>query len=212
MIASALFSGGKESLHAIYKAEEQGYDVRYLIHLLPSLRMPFTHSKNIDVVKHLASIVNKELILVDLNKGEDEFVKKLSRLNLDVLVAGDVNVEEHVLWLEKICSKLGINLVEPLYKLPSIRVYDEFINLGFEAMIVAVNLNYIGDEWLSFKISKETSKYFLSRNKGIDPIGENGEFHTVVTKSPLHLKSLNLKVRRKVIEDYMAYLILEIVG
>ena len=67
------------------------------------------------------------------------------------------------------------------------------------------------EEWLGFTISKETSAEFLSKIGSVDPLGENGEFHTLVLECPLYGKSFKVKsVERKAAKG-MAYLNVSIV-
>ena len=132
-------------------------------------------------------------------------------LEVDALVAGDIFVEAHVLGLKDVCSKVGLELLEPLYRRDTSEVFDEIFSLGFKALITGVNLKYLGEEWLGFIISKETSASFLSKIGSADPLGENGEFHTLVLDCPLYAKSFKVKsVERKGAKG-MAYLNVSIV-
>ncbi len=59
--------------------------------------------------------MNKHFAIVDLHKGEQELVDLLKNLNVDALVAGDINVPQHITWLQNICSQAGTELLEPLF-------------------------------------------------------------------------------------------------
>jgi diphthine-ammonia ligase len=210
MKAVALFSGGKDSLYALHLAEKQGITVDNLLTLIPSLPWPSPHAENMEALKALAESMGKQLTIVDF-KREGAFVEALKSLEVDALVAGDIFVEAHVEGLKDVCSKVGLQLLEPLYRRDTSEVFDEIFSLGFKALITGVNLKYLGEEWLGFIISKETSASFLSKIGGVDPLGENGEFHTLVLECPLYTKSFKVKSVERKSAKGMAYLNVSIV-
>jgi len=210
MKAVGLFSGGKDSLYAVHLVEKQGVTVDHLLTLLPSLPWPSPHAENIEALKILAGSMGRRLTIVDF-KREGAFVDALKSLEVDALVAGDILIEAHVAGLQDVCSKVGLELLEPLYRRDTSELFHEIFSLGFKALITGVKLKYLGEEWLGFIISKETSAAFLSKIGSVDPLGENGEFHTLVLECPLYGKSFKVKsVERKAAKG-MAYLNVSIV-
>ncbi len=205
MKAVGLFSGGKDSLYAIYLAEKRGITVGNLITLIPNLPWPSPHAENMEALKILAKSMRKHLRIVDF-KREGAFVEALKSLEVDALVAGDIFVEAHVVGLKDICSKTGLELLEPLYKRDTLEIFHEIFNLGFKALITGVNLKYLDEGWLGFTISKETSAKFLSKIGRVDPLGENGEFHTLVLECPLYAKRFKAKSTERKVAKGMAYL------
>lgn len=210
MKTAALFSGGKDSLYAIYLAEKQGVKVKHLICLIPSFPLPSPHAENINALKILAESMKKSLTIVDLHKGETGFAETLNRLEVDALVAGDIFVERHVSYLEKICGRAGVDLLEPLFRRKTSDLFHEIFNSGFKALIIGVDIRYLGEEWLGFTLSTETANTFLSETKGIDPLGENGEYHTIVIECPLYPKPFKIKSSEKIVVKDLRYLILSL--
>jgi len=205
VLAASLFSGGKESVHSISTVEKQGVKVKHLIHQIPTFTSP--HAHNIEALKTLAKSMNKHFTLVDLHKGEQELVDLLKNLNVDALVAGDINVPQHITRLQNICSQAGIDLLEPLFgKNTSVLFQEMFSEPRFKATIIGVNTKHLRDEWLGFTISSETSEAFLLKTRHVDPLGENGEFHTIVVESPLYSKAFKIKPLEKISEKDMTYL------
>ena len=205
MLAASLFSGGKESIYAISSVQNQGVDVKHLLHQIPTFTSP--HAHNIEALKTLAKSMNKHFSIVDLHKGEQELVNLLKNFNVDALVAGDINVPQHITWLQKICSQAGTELLEPLFgKKTSILFKEMFSEPGLKATIIGVNTKYLTDEWLGYTISSETAEDFLSRTPQIDPLGENGEFHTIVVESPLYSNTFKIKTFEKITEKETTYL------
>lgn len=201
----ALFSGGKDSLYALYLAEKQGIKVDELITLLPTFSRPSPHAENINALKLLAKSMEKHLTIVDF-RIENALIETLKTFNVDTLIAGDINVEAHLLGLEKVCEKVGLDLLEPVYGRDTFELFNEIFSLGFNALITGVDLNHLGQEWLGFIINQETGPDFLSRIGAVDPLGENGEFHTLVIECPLFKKSFSILSSKKSIKGNIAYL------
>jgi uncharacterized protein (TIGR00290 family) len=210
MKAVALFSGGKDSLYALHLVEKQGVTVDNLLTLIPNLPWPSPHAENLEALKILAESMGKKLTIVDF-KQEGAFVEALKSLEVDALIAGDISVEAHVKGLKDVCSKVGLELFEPLYRRDTSEVFDEIFGLGFKALITGVKLECLGEEWLGYIISKETSTSFLSKIGSVDPLGENGEFHTLVLECPLYAKSFQVASVEKKSAKGMAYLNVSIV-
>ena len=211
MKAIGLFSGGKDSLYSIYLAEEKGLKIKDLICLLPNLPFPNPHGENFEAIKILANSMKKNLTIVDMKKGKKEFIEVLKRLNGDFLVAGDVNVEQHVLYLESICSKVGLKLFEPLFGKNTLDLFNQIFGLGFRSVIAGVDLRVMDEKWLGFEISSKSAEAFLLGIKGLDPLGENGEFHTITLRCPLYSEVFEVKSYKKKIKGDFAYLVLSLV-
>jgi len=208
--AVALFSGGKDSLYAVYLAEKHGVTVDHLITLLPTLPWPSPHGENIDALKILAESMGKRHTIVDF-KIEGAFIEALKSLEVDALIAGDINVEEHLAGLKDVCNKTGLELLEPIYGKNTSELFSEIFSLGFKALITGVDLTCMGKEWLGFVISEESGAEFLSKIGSVDPLGENGEFHTLVLECPLYAKPFKVKSFEKKAAKGMAFLNVSIV-
>ena len=153
--------------------------------------------------------MDKKLSIIDFQiKGA--FRKTLENLDIDALVAGDINVEAHKQGLQDLCNKIGIKLLEPLYVRNTKKLFQEIFDIGFKAIITGINLDFLEEKWLGFLISKKTSKNFLSQIGSADPLGENGEFHTLVLECPLYKKRFKVKSKVKKIHKKMMYLITSI--
>jgi diphthine-ammonia ligase len=174
-----------------------------LITLLPTLPRPSPHAENIEALKVLADSMHKNLTIIDFRK-EGAFIQALRNLEIDGLVAGDVFVEAHKQGLEDVCGKLGLKLYEPLFGRDTSELFHEIFGSSFKATVTGVNLKMMKEELLGFVISKETSAMFLSKIENNDPLGENGEFHTLVLECPLYSKQFNLQTcKKKAVENFV---------
>jgi len=184
--AAGLFSGGKDSFYSVYLTEKEGYDVEYMVSLITSFSRPSPHVENIGALRQLAEPMGKRHVIVDLRKGKEELVKTLRDLGVDALVAGDILLESHLRWMEGICDQAGLTLIEPLFGRDTTEVFWDIVEAGFKYVIVGVKKEAMGEEWLGFTVSGENAEDFLSSIGDVDPVGENGEYHTIVVDCPLY--------------------------
>jgi diphthine-ammonia ligase len=78
-----------------------------------------------------------------------------------------------------------------------------------QALITGVKLEVIGEEFRG-TLSTRTRRGFSVKDRKLDPLGENGEFHTLVLVCPLYPNSFELKSMRKTRERGVAYLVVSI--
>jgi len=209
MKAAALFSGGKDSLYSLYIAEKQGVTVDYLITLITTLPIPSPHAENIEALKKIAKSMGKQLIIVDFKK-ENAFIETLKNLDIDALIAGDIDGDDHLQGLKDVCSKTGLELLEPIYGKDTTELFHEIFAAGFTSLITGVDLNYMSKEWLGFVISKETGDKFLEKIGSADPLGEYGEFHTLTLDCPLYEKSFKVTSTENKLERNSSYIVVSV--
>ena len=189
----AFFSGGKDGLYATYLAEKQGIGVPYLLALKTTIGVS-PHYENLSELKKLVDAMGKELLIFDMGKGSEALAEFISSLDVDYIIAGDVLLEDHLKWVEWLAEKSGTKALEPLWRRNTFELAKEIINAGFEYSIIAVNKEKLSKEWLGYTFSSLGDlELFLEANPEIDPIGEFGEFHTVVLKCPLFEGRFNLE-------------------
>lgn len=115
----------------------------------------------------------------------DEYVATLARLperGVTHVVFGDIMGDGHREWNERVCRAHGLTPVMPLWAQPTSQLVREFIALGGEARLVTVRTPLLDRSWLGLTLSEETVQRLESL--GVDPCGEFGEYHTVVTNCP----------------------------
>jgi uncharacterized protein (TIGR00290 family) len=196
------WSGGKDSCLALHQALEQGGKPKYLVTMMTEDGLK---SKAHGLPKDLFELHAKSLGIpiefrsTSKDKYESVFVSTLRELKkngVEFGVFGDIDLEPHFEWVERVCSSALIQSYEPLWRMDRRSVVDEFISLGFKATIIAVkqnvmNLNFLGRAFNS-KVVAEIER------SGIDASGEGGEFHTVVTDGPIFSSSIQLEMKETV--------------
>ena len=130
---------------------------------------------------------------------EEEFKKAVldfKRQDIRAGVFGDIDLQEHRDWVERVCKEIGIQPILPLWKRKREELLKEFIGAGFKAIVVATNAHLLGEEWLGRKIDKEFIEE-LKTLRNIDLCGEKGEYHTFVTSGPLFKKRIKISKSRR---------------
>jgi diphthine-ammonia ligase len=105
-------------------------------------------------------------------------------------VFGDLVFREHRTWAEARCAEAGLEAIEPLWGHPTSEVFDAFAASGARALLVTVREPWLDASWLGRPLDAAMKETFTSR--GIDPCGENGEYHTAVIDSPLFSRPITV--------------------
>lgn len=206
------WSGGKDSALACYHAgQKHGVRVAYLLNMLSGNG---THSRShhlsVAVLKLQAEAMGIPLMQrkVTWQGYEEEFKKALTFFKeegIEAGVFGDIDVREHRDWVERVCSGNGLNAVLPLWQRSREMLMEEFIFLGFKAVVVAVKLECIGSEWLGRVLDKDFIRD-IKQLGTVDLCGENGEYHTFVYDGPLFKKPVVFAAGEKIVEDKHCFL------
>lgn len=202
----SFFSGGKDGLYALYLAQKQGMDVQFLLTLKTTIGLS-PHYENIDALRTIAKVMKKNMLIFDMKNGNEALSKFINSLEVSGIIGGDIHLEEHLKWIDQIAKNIQIKAIEPLWKKNSKELVNEMISEGFEYTIIAIDKKKLSKEWLGYTFeSLEDVKYFANKNIGVDLAGEGGEFHTIVTNSPLFEKRLVLNVIQEFESDRYHYL------
>jgi diphthine-ammonia ligase len=187
------WSGGKECALATYKAISQGHEVLYLLNFVSEDgERSRSHGIKASVLALQAEAIGIPLIQVKTSweNYEENFKKvaeELKNKGIEGGVFGDIEVEEHREWVERVCSEVGIKAFLPLWGIKAEELIEELLNLKFKAIIVATRL----DETFLGKVLDKSLVRQITK-LGSHPCGENGEYHTFVTEGPLFRKALKV--------------------
>jgi uncharacterized protein (TIGR00290 family) len=116
-------------------------------------------------------------------------------------IFGDINLEDLRQYREQQLAQAGMQAVFPLWERPTDEVVREFISLGFKAVVVCVNARLL-DESFTGRLLDEA--FLRDLPAGVDPAGENGEFHTFVFDGPIFKEPVRYKLGEKVLHTYGA--------
>ncbi|AEC51062.1 hypothetical protein PNA2_0144 [Pyrococcus sp. NA2] len=189
----AFFSGGKDGLYAVYLAENMGIRVDQLLILKTSIGVS-PHWENVDAIRKIAMSMNRSLLFFDMAKGTEALAHFVSKLGVDYVIAGDVHLEDHKIWVENLAKDANVKALEPLWGRDSEELAREMLEVGLKWAIIAVDKEKLPRDALGYTFeSQEDLDNFLALYD-VDPLGEYGEFHTVVLESPLFEMNFSLRI------------------
>ena len=210
----ASWSGGKDCCLALYRAIVSGLGVRYLANTLnEDGQRSFSHGILAEVIQSQSQAIGIPLSQQRTTREtyEAEFtnmLKAFKREGIEGGVFGDIDFNGHREWIERVCQKADIIPLLPLWLENQDKLLREFIDAGFEAIVVAAKANLFGEEVLGRKIDTNFIKDLeeLSQTKAITPCGEAGEYHTLVIDGPIFQKRLEILKTRKVLRKGTRFL------
>jgi uncharacterized protein (TIGR00290 family) len=190
------WSGGKDSRLALYRAMNRDLKIEFLFSMLSEdASTSRSHDLRREVIEAQAKAVGIPIVFgtSSWEAYEEEFKKvigNLKSLGVQGGVFGDINLQEHRDWVERVCSNIGVKAIEPLWNEEYDVLLNEFIDAGFEAIIVSTKASLIGAEWIGRPFDWEFIRYLGTR--GLDLCGEKGEYHTLVTYGPIFKERIRI--------------------
>jgi ABC transporter with metal-binding/Fe-S-binding domain ATP-binding protein len=204
MKVGILFSGGKDSVYSTYIAKKRRHKVVCLITIHSKNKESYMfHTPNIKETNKQAKSMGIPLIIQD-TKGEKEeeledlenaIKQAIDKYQIQGIVTGALHSVYQSSRIQKLCDKLNINCLNPLWQRDEIEYLKELIKNRFKIIIVGVFAYPLDKSWLGRKIDKEfieEAKNLKEKYK-IHPAGEGGEFETFVLNCPLFKKELKVK-------------------
>ena len=204
----ALVSGGKDSFYAAMLERP----VDYAVVLVYEFPRPSPHLVNLGLSVRTLLNAGYRVVVARLGRGREreETVELLKRLGASVVIAGDVYIEDHLRYMEGVAAEAGAVLREPLWGMdPEELLYRE-VEAGIEAMVSGA-VEALGG-WIGRVIDARSAGELAgeARRLGVDPLGERGEYHTLVVNSPLHEEPVQARVSRVLrYRDYLVALLEE---
>lgn len=202
-------SGGKDSTFALFKAIQMGHEVAYLANTIAydSGRVRF-HGVKKEIIQQQARALEIPLLQKETTPENyrEEYIENIKNVikkeDIEGLCLGDIFLEDCYTWAKEICDELGIELIEPLWKKSSEEVMEDFIDSGFEAIVVSTQSDLLDESWVGRKLDQSFLDD-IKKLKNVDICGENGEYHSLVLDGPIFKKRLEIKKSEKVkIKDY----------
>jgi diphthine-ammonia ligase len=198
------WSGGKESCLACYKALSKGFDVAYLLNFISEDgKRSRAHGISSDLIALQAEAIGIPIIQVRSSwEGYEErfkeAVEELKERGVKGGVFGDIDLQEHREWVDRVCSEANVAPIEPLWGNDPREILTEFVNTGFKAIVINVKADSFSEEWLG----REIDLHFIhDLPEEIHPCGEHGEYHTFVVDGPLFQRRMEIKKGDKKFRD-----------
>lgn len=216
MNAAVLFSGGKDSTMAAYKAIKDGWNVKYLVSMISENPESYMyHTTNIHLTELSAQAMDIPLIKAG-TKGEkerelDDLKDVLSNLKddgVEGIFTGALASVYQKSRIDKICSELSLKSCSPLWHMDPQEYMEEIITSGFKVILVSVSAEGLDESWLGKRIDKELldELLLLHEKYGMHLAFEGGEAETLVLDCPLFKKRIKILNKEKIWERDSGYL------
>jgi uncharacterized protein (TIGR00290 family) len=183
-----MWSGGKDSALALRRSLARGLEVGALLNVVDeTTRRVRFHATRAELIAAQARALGIPLRQVATPWGRfaERFGDALRALADDGfagVIFGDIHLADVRAWYEERVRGAGLEHVEPLWGEPADALLREFVAGGGRAVITCVELARLDAAWLGRVIDPSFPDAVAS--EGIDPCGENGEYHSFAFAGP----------------------------
>ncbi len=178
------WSGGKDSALALH---ELSAPVSALVTTITAdYERISMHGVRRELLRRQADAVGLALVEVEIPVGcsnvvyEQRFAAALTEF--EMVAFGDLFLSDIRSYRERQLGALGKRAVFPVWGRDTTVLAREFIAAGFEAILVCVDPRQLDR---SFAGRRFDADLLTDLPPGVDPCGENGEFHTFVDAGPI---------------------------
>ncbi|MEQ8791356.1 MAG: hypothetical protein RIC55_34155 [Pirellulaceae bacterium] len=210
------WSGGKDSSLALDALKRDG---RYkVVALLCSIAAEYQrishHGVRVSLLERQAEAIGIPLHKLELPAGEngpctnEQYEQIMSdamlhfrRQGVRSVAFGDIFLEDLRAYREKNLARVEMRGLFPLWKRDTRALVEQFIDQGFRAYTSCVE-GELGPELVGRRIDRD---FLAELPPGVDPCGENGEYHTFVYAGPVFRAPLSVRVGETVCRDTRYY-------
>lgn len=118
------------------------------------------------------------------------------------MIFGDLFLQDIRAYREEKLAGTGITPVFPLWDRPTRPLAQAMIDSGLDAYLATVDLKKLPAEFAGRRFD---AQLLADLPDGVDPCGENGEFHTCVVGGPIFSHPLAVVSGERVVRDGYAY-------
>jgi uncharacterized protein (TIGR00290 family) len=208
-----VWSGGKDSTFALYHLLR---DPRYeVVALLTTVTREYErvsmHGVRYALLQAQARAIGLPLLTVWIppdasNTAYEEamqgVLEAMAAQGVRTAAFGDLFLEDVRAYRERMLGQVGWRGLFPIWGLPTGQVAREILAVGFRAVVVCVDTQVLSSSFAG----REFNEGFLADlPPGVDPCGENGEFHTFVYAGPILHRPVPFVRGQQVVRGRWAY-------
>lgn len=204
------WSSGKDSALALYHLlKDENYAVDELITTINShYNRVSMHGLRKELLIAQTDAIGIKSSLIELpempsmeiyEQKMTETVNRLKNKGFTHSAFGDIFLDDLRIYRENQLAKVGLKTIFPIWKRDTEELLNEFLDLGFKTIIVCANSKHFGEEFVGTVIDKN---FIDNLPQGVDPCGENGEFHTFCFDGPIFKKPIEFTIGEKVYREY----------
>ncbi|WP_066219409.1 diphthine--ammonia ligase [Formosa haliotis] len=206
------WSTGKDSALALHEMlQDKTYSIKKLVTTVNShYNRVSMHGLRVELLKAQTEAIGLPVQYIELpeqpNMDDYNSIMTLATTQLKTegfthAAFGDIFLEDLKFYREFQLMEVGLKAVFPLWKRNTKQLILEFLNLGFKAIVVCADAKYFNEDFVGSVLSLDVIE---NLPEGVDPCGENGEFHTFCFDGPLFKAPIPFEVGEKTYREYPA--------
>jgi uncharacterized protein (TIGR00290 family) len=192
------WSGGKDSALALFELRQSPeYEV---VSLLTTLTRDFDrvtmHGVRRELLYRQASAIGLPVDEVWISQGASnaEYEAEMGRAlevyhqrKIETVAFGDIFLEDLRVYREQNLAKIGMRALFPIWKRETRELIDTFLSRGFRSITCCIDTKKLDDSFVGREIDRQ---FLTDLPAGVDPCGENGEFHSYACAGPLFAEDI----------------------
>lgn len=204
------WSGGKDSAHALLRTQQADrYEIvsllttvnrstqRSTMHGIP-LALLQAQADRLELPLHVVELAPQGN-MADYSAAMSRAATHFKALGVSHFIFGDIFLDDVRSYREQHLSPHGIAVVEPLWGRSSAEVMEDFLCSGLRTIVVTTQADLLGQEAIGREIDRD---FIRTLGDGIDPNGENGEYHTFCYDGPIFRSPVPFRLGRPFSEGY----------
>jgi uncharacterized protein (TIGR00290 family) len=208
-----LWSGGKDAalaLDALSQSDDHSVDV-LLTTVLEEAERVRRHGVPLGLIEAQAEAIGVPLRVVRVPPAasnatyEAALERALAPLRAEgirTVATGDLHLSDIRAYREALLERLGAEPHFPIWTDDTSALAESFIDRGYRAVISSVDTTQLDSSFVGRWFD---ASLLADLPAGVDPCGENGEFHTFVTDGPLFRHPVEVTVGEATGEGRMRY-------
>ncbi len=203
------WSSGKDSALALYRAVMSGlYDVRALFSVVKTDGRLAMHEVGEALLRRQADAIGIPFhpFHIDTSWTDAEYAANMSKAvgwfkeqGVTTALFGDLYLADLRRRRDEHCGMNGIKAEFPLWHVEPMDAVDEFISLGFKAVVTCVDCSVLDGSF----VGRNIDDGFISElPAGVDVCGERGEYHSFVYDGPIFRRPVDFKINGSYCREY----------
>ena len=211
-LVALAWSGGKDSALALRALRQEGTTVAALLTTFTDdYDRVAMHGVRRALVRDQAAAAGVPLVEIGIPAGcvDEVYAARLEAAlrappltELDAVASGDLFLEDVRAYREERLASAGKSALFPLWGRDTAALARSFVEDGYEAYVVCVDLRSLD---ASFAGRRYDAGLLDDLPPGIDPCGENGEFHSFVYAGPCFDRPVPCQAGERVLRDGFAF-------
>ena len=197
---------------AMYEAVQSGYCIRCLVTFAPPQAKFLAHPLSF-ITLQAEALSLPHYILPVVAPFEESYemglLKLRDEMDIRCVITGDIaEVDNKPNWIRERCRPLGIQVHTPLWQRDRLVLLQHMLARGMKVRISAVNTRWLDSSWVGRELDDRAVSRLREHGErtGLDPCGEEGEYHTLVVDGPQFLYGIDIGSYSTCFADPLAYM------